>query len=315
MAGEDHNIETPPPNNYTSGQVRLPTFWAQAPAMWFAQSECLFQLQGVTCQVKRYCYVVASLTLESMRRVSDLVEQRPDEDEVIKARLLSALKLTDYQRADKLFELPGLGARKPSELMSQMLEICPRGEEKSHLFACLFLRRLQREIRVLLTKVDHKDPKALAEQADKLWALHAHDSVVATVQDKPAINALKQQSRDKSGGGDKKKKSWTRKKEKSDGQGPSLTARLESGLCHAHWVYGESAATCHKPCTWQGNGKAGGNKCDFSRQSSLPPRSAVRPAFPGGHRSYILGFPSPVFGSTFWTCSHRSWWPGHLYLG
>jgi hypothetical protein len=26
-------------------------------------------------------------------------------------------------------------------------------------------------------------------------------------------------------------------------------------------------------------------------------------------------FSSPVFGSTFWTCSHRSWRPGHLYLG
>jgi len=109
MAGEDDNIETPPPNNHTGGQVRLPTFWAQAPAMWFAQAECLFQLQGVTCQVRKYCYMVASLTHESMSRVSDLVEQRPDEDpyEGIKARLLSALQLTDYQRADKLFELPG----------------------------------------------------------------------------------------------------------------------------------------------------------------------------------------------------------------
>jgi hypothetical protein len=264
MAGEDDNIETPPPNNHTRGQVRLPTFWAQAPAMWFAQAECLFHLRSVTCQVKKYCYVVASLTHESMRSVSDLVEQRPDEDpyEVIKARLLSALLLTDYQRADKLFELPGLGARKPSELMPQMLEICPRGEEKSHLFACLFLRRLPREIRVLLTKVDHKDPKALAEQADELWALHTHDSVVAAVQefsmDEPAVNALKQQSKDRSSGGDRKK-SWTKKKEKSDGQGPSLAARLESGLCQVHWVYGESATTCHKPCTWQGNGKAGGN--------------------------------------------------------
>jgi hypothetical protein len=263
MAGED-DIKTPPPHNHNGGQVRLPTFWAQAPAMWFAQAECLFELQGVTCQVNRYCYVVASLTHESMRRVSDLVEQRPDQDpyEVIKARLLSALQLTDYQRADKLFELPGLGARKSSELMSQMLEICPRGEEKSHLFACLFLRRLPREIRVLLTKVDHKDPMALAEQADELWALHAHDSVVAAVQemsvDEAAINALKQQSRDRPSG-DKRKKSWYKKKEKSDGQGPSLSARLESGLCHAHWVYGESATTCHKLCTWQGNGKAGGN--------------------------------------------------------
>jgi hypothetical protein len=136
MAGED-DIETTPPNNHTDCQVCLPTFWAQAPVMWFAQAECLFELQGVTCQV------VASLTHEFMRRVSDPVEQRPDQDpyELMKARLLTALQLTDYQRADKLFELPGLGARKPSELMSQMLEICPRGEERSHLFTCLFLRR------------------------------------------------------------------------------------------------------------------------------------------------------------------------------
>ncbi len=256
MAGED-DIETPPPHNHTGGQVRLPTFWAQAPAIWFAQAECLFELQGVTCQVKKYCYVVASLTHESMRRVSDLVEQRPDQDpyDVLKARLLSALQLTDYQRADKLFESPALGARKPSELMSQMLEICPRGEERSHLFACLFLRRLPREIRVLLNKVDHKDPKALAEQADELWALHTHDSMVAAVQevalDEASINALKQQNKDKSGD--------NKKKEKSDRQGPSLAARLESGLCHGHWVYRESSTTCHKPCTWQGNGQAGGN--------------------------------------------------------
>jgi hypothetical protein len=105
--------------------------------------------------------VVASLTHAAMRRVSELVEQQPDQDpyEVIKARLLSALQLTDYQQADKLFDPPGLGARKPSELMSQMLEIYPRGEERSQLFACLFLRRLPREIWVLLTKLDHKDPK------------------------------------------------------------------------------------------------------------------------------------------------------------
>jgi hypothetical protein len=48
--------------------------------------------------------------------------------------------------------------------------------------------------------------QALAEQADELWALHAHNSMVAAVQE--------QQSKDKAG--DKKKK------EKSDRHGPSL---------------------------------------------------------------------------------------------
>ncbi len=67
--------------------------------------------------------------------------------------------------------MPALGSRKPSDLMAAMLETCPRGEEKSNLFACIFLQRLPREIRVLLANVDHKDPKALATSADELWAL------------------------------------------------------------------------------------------------------------------------------------------------
>jgi hypothetical protein len=95
------------------------------------------------------------VSLKSMR-MSDLAEQQLDQDpyEVIKAGLLSSLQLTDYQRVDKLFELPNLGTWKPSEMMSQMLKVCPRGDERSHLFACLFLRRLTREI-----QVDHQDPR------------------------------------------------------------------------------------------------------------------------------------------------------------
>jgi hypothetical protein len=68
-----------------------------------------------------------------------------------------------------------------------MLETCPRGEEKTNLFACIFLQRLPREIRVLLARVDHKDPKELAKQADELWSLHDTNGVgggggVATIQ-------------------------------------------------------------------------------------------------------------------------------------
>jgi hypothetical protein len=57
-------------------------------------------------------------------------------------------------------------------MMAAMLETCPRREEKTNLFACIFLQRLPREIRVLLARVDHNDPKELAKQADELWALH-----------------------------------------------------------------------------------------------------------------------------------------------
>jgi hypothetical protein len=122
----------------------------------------------------RYCHVVAVLPHESLRLVADLVETLPEQEpyQTLKDRLLASHQLTRYQRAERLFAMPALGSRKPSEMMAAMLEVCPRGEEKTDLFACLFLQRLPRELRVLLARADHKEPKALADHADELWAFH-----------------------------------------------------------------------------------------------------------------------------------------------
>jgi len=39
----------------------------------------------------------------------------------------------------------------------------------------------------------------------------------------------------------------------------SKEARLAAGLCIKLWRYGEAASSCEQPCSWQGNGSAGGN--------------------------------------------------------
>jgi hypothetical protein len=117
------------------------------------------------------------------------VEGEPSETpyDDIKQRLVASHQLSDFQKAERLFQMPALGGRKPLNLMAAMLETCPRGEEKTNLFACIFLQGLPREIRVLLAKANHKDPKTLATQADELWA---HDNTnggggVAAVQETP----------------------------------------------------------------------------------------------------------------------------------
>ncbi len=67
--------------------------------------------------------------------VADLVEQPPAATAFndIKNRLVASHQLTDFQKAEKLFQMPALGSSKPSDLMAAMLEACPRGEEKSNL--------------------------------------------------------------------------------------------------------------------------------------------------------------------------------------
>jgi hypothetical protein len=138
---EDEQPNPPPPPPPTQGNVKLSPFWPQAPALWFAQAECTFAVKHVTGQFDRYCHLVAALPHKSLRMVADLVEQPPAATayDDIKNRLVASHQLTDFQKAEKLFQMPALGSRKPSDLMAAMLETCPRGEEKSNLlpaFSC-----------------------------------------------------------------------------------------------------------------------------------------------------------------------------------
>jgi hypothetical protein len=159
-------------------------------------------VRGVADSFQRYCLVVSVLPHESLRLVADIMEALPatEQYQVLKDRLLASHQLTGYQRAEKLFAMPALGARKPSNLMAAMLEGCPRGEEKTELFACLFLQRLPRELRILLARADHKDPKKLADEAEavaaaELWrrpapACGARDFSGGQVDRRPLHQAL-----------------------------------------------------------------------------------------------------------------------------
>jgi hypothetical protein len=254
--------------NQQFGSVKLSPFWPHSPALWFSQTEGIFMVKNITNELHRYYHVVSVLPHESLRLVADIVEQPPPDTPytTLKQRLLASHQLTAFQRAEKLFQMPSLGARKPSDLMAAMLEICPRGEERTELFACLFLQRLPREIRVLLSNVDHKDPKALAAQADSHWGLHESQAPLMPVladQEAPeeSLNAVRSDRGGRGGRGGRSRRGrggggGTRQPVESDA---SMAARLASGLCLKHWRYGEQAHSCVAPCSWQGNAAAGGN--------------------------------------------------------
>jgi hypothetical protein len=142
--------------------------------------------------------------------------------------------------------MPALGGCKPSELMAAKLDTCPRGEEKTNLFACIFLQRLPREIRVLLAKADHKDPKTLATQADELWAVHDTTNGgggVVAVQETPDSDFVAAISGDRRrGGGAARGKTHGSGRGRGGKAAPRLPepeaskeARLAAGLCIKHW--------------------------------------------------------------------------------
>ena len=77
------------------------------------------------------------------------------------------------------------------DLLTEMLELVKPGEEKTQLFAMLFLRRLPAEVRILLTEDDHSDLRALAEKANHCVASMAHQTIDASLAASTAVVSLK----------------------------------------------------------------------------------------------------------------------------
>jgi len=184
--------------------------------------------------------------------------------------------LSDFEKMELLFKLPGLGARKPSQMLSAMLEVTPANEEKSKLFMFMFLQRLPKDLRLMLGDVEAGDPRAVAAKADRLWACHSKqqlENVVAVVAEDQkeeeectvaAIGGKKQQQTKQHGQWQKQKKKGQKQHQRQDGRAdgnraakdaPMDVAIAASGLCRAHWFQGESARGCTNgmSCTWQEN--------------------------------------------------------------
>jgi hypothetical protein len=227
-----------------------------------AHAESKFRLRNVTDEAEKYDHLVGSLPRNSVGLVLDLLEQADATTPYtsLKHRLLAAHELTDFQRIEKLFQLEPLGSRKPSELLGEMLELCPRGQEDNMFFLFLFLQRLHREIWVLLHEEDQLSPRDMAVKADCLWAKHSHQhGSVATVavEEENQVTAVQpsffcgcgSRGRVVAAGG-------RAGASVPPADAPAIVARSSMGLCYYHWTYGDKAHSCEAPCSW-GNLQSG----------------------------------------------------------
>jgi hypothetical protein len=184
---ENDDQQPPPPAAGAPpaiGQIKLPPFWPEDPASWFRLAEGQFALRNVADPVTRYYHVLAALSVDSVRLVRHVLhdDTGPESYERLRASLLASHSLSNYQKMERMMRLPPLGDRKPSVMLAEMLEYCPAGESTTAVFAFLFLQRLPREIRVLLSEDDPANMRAIAEKADRLIAMHvpqSHDACAA----------------------------------------------------------------------------------------------------------------------------------------
>ena len=252
--------------------VKLPPFWAAAPEEWFGLCDGQFFLNGVDDERARFYLVLSALPEATARSVADLLRGPPPPDAytVLRRRLLASHSLTEYHRLEQLHTTQGLGGQRPSELLTSMVQLCPAGETATKLFRYLFLQRLPRELRIMLSEDGASPIEQLAERADTLWSHHGGGgnggrSVAAVLQEEEAAPVAAVRQGDNRGGGrGGRGRRGGRGGQRTGGtaastqqphpQSLSDIARAGTGLCHFHFSYGDRAQKCTPPCSWQAQG-------------------------------------------------------------
>jgi hypothetical protein len=124
-------------------------------------------------------------------------------------------------------------------------------------FRYLFLQQPPQMLRTLLGEQECGDIGALAALAVRLWGVHkSQPDEVMVVQEQVGGGRSEPQV----AGVQPKKKQFKKKTGGSGGSGGNRgvlshaeQARVGSGLCSNHFVWGAKARNCIKPCNWLGN--------------------------------------------------------------
>ncbi|KII61927.1 Transposon Ty3-G Gag-Pol polyprotein [Thelohanellus kitauei] len=213
--------------------LKLPTFWTSQPAVWFVQTEAQFSIRRITDDLTKYHYLVASLDQESASRLLDVLDSPPDTGKYIhlRERLLKTFGLSRRERAARLLDMPGLGDRKPSVLLSEMRALAT-GHTCCMLFEEIFLRQLPDDVRLQLAHADFTDLDKLGEYADEIWQTRSQRLAIDSVKRSKSKFAPPRTSFDTT---------------KQTNETPS------SGWCYYHETYGSKAKKCRAPCKYEQN--------------------------------------------------------------
>jgi hypothetical protein len=241
--------------------VKLPLFWSSKPAAWFSLAESRFRIHNVVTEQGKFDQLLSALPETALGDIMDVLGDAAVADgdtpyTTLKGRLLETHTLSQFEQLELLFQVEPLGGRKPSQLLTAMLQYCPAGEEKGVFFHFLFLRLLPATLRGLLGAFEPGDPRALAARADQLWAVQSaqRGTVAAVDPSEEASVAAVSTGQQKNNG----KKPWAAAKKatppgppaRSSSPSPNQLARSSSGLCSLHWKFGDKARNCTKPCSW-----------------------------------------------------------------
>lgn len=210
--------------------IKLPPFWPEDPDTWIEQVEAQFHIRNITTDSTKFYHVVAALDPPTARRLRDTIKSAPEGSRytTLRNRITDTFALTESERANRILNMHGLGDRKPSEIMDELLALAD-GHTPCFLFKQLFINLLPEALQVQLATVDFSNPRKFALEADKLWGAKVAAEAATTIN---KVNV--------------------KEKYKQTVPGP-VKSNSNSGLCFYHAKFGTNARKCRGPCNFSEN--------------------------------------------------------------
>jgi hypothetical protein len=160
--------DSSPPAEVSRVAVRLPPFWAERPALWFAQAEVQFFLAGVSSERTKFFHVISQLDHRYAAEVEDIITSPPERDpySTLKTELVQRLSPSREQRIHQLLTLEEMGDRKTSQFLRHLRGLAPDVPED--FLRNIWSSRLLPNLQTILARQQECSFDAAARCADRI---------------------------------------------------------------------------------------------------------------------------------------------------
>jgi len=242
--------------------VRLPTFWPDRPAVWFAQAEAQFDLAGITRQRTMFNYVVSQLNQQQAAEVEDIIISPPEHEpyDRLKAELVRRLSTSREQRVRQLLSHEELGDRKPSQFLRHLKGLAP--DVPDDFLRTIWASRLPPHVQAILagqTEGSLDSASHLADRICEVTPLPATASITPSTPDNSAgiLEQIAELRREVASlrVAHTHSRPHSRDRHRShsrDRRGSTSDNSLQpQDICWYHWQFGDEARKCSQPCSHQ----------------------------------------------------------------
>uniref|UniRef100_A0ABD2WDF2 DUF7041 domain-containing protein n=1 Tax=Trichogramma kaykai TaxID=54128 RepID=A0ABD2WDF2_9HYME len=241
--------------------VKLPTFWADKPSLWFAQADSQFVLANITTEITKFHYVASQLDSRAAAEVEDIITNPPADNPytTLRSKLIERLSLSEEQRVRNLLSDEELGDRKPSQFLRHLRSLAGITPVNDNLLRQLWLRRLPPNIQAILAGQADAQLEKITELADKVAEVCPTPIAVNAVSTPPSndlllseisnlsrkISEISRFSRNRSSSRRRSSRHFSRSRSPSPRQG--------NNLCWYHAKFQNRAKKCIPPCDFSEN--------------------------------------------------------------